>query len=331
VEAYGRWIDRQSEIPLDSDARNKARKRLLKHAGRAKERIRAGIHLLASDAQVREAFQLMNHAMASAARQRSPHRYTDGKKPAWRLFQLAFVLLNLVGISDPSNEAERNEVELIFFPTGGGKTEAYLGVIGFTLLLRRLRGQARPDGGLGVAVLLRYTLRLLTLDQLGRAATLICALELLRKKDRLRLGDVRFSVGLWVGRSATANTLDQVKKLVIDYKNSASKTAPSPFPLATCPWCGRELGRDSLVLSPKTVPEAVIVSCVTAAGQPPSDCEFAPRNNDEGIPVLFVDDQIYRELPSFIVATVDKFAMLPWRGETGMGAVRLPIAITQRF
>lgn len=319
VGAYGTWIEGQGKIPLDSEDRNKARKRLLKNAGRAKERIHAGIQLLTTDEQAREAFQLMNRAMATSARQRSPHRYTESKKPAWRLFQLAFVLLNLVGISDPMNDAERKEVELIFFPTGGGKTEAYLGVIGFTLILRRLRGQKSPDGGLGVAVILRYTLRLLTLDQLGRAATLICALELLRKKDPTRLGDVRFSVGLWVGRSATANTLEQVKKLVIDYKNSASNTAPSPFPLAACPWCSRELGRDSLVLAPnKTSPEEVIVSCVSASGQPPSDCEFAPKNNREGIPVVFVDDQIYRELPAFIVATVDKFAMLPWRGETGM-------------
>ena len=319
IDAYGAWIEQQATITLDSDERKKTRKRLLKNAGRAKDRIRNGIARLTTDPAAREAFQLMNRAMAMAARQRSPQRYTADKKPAWRLFQLAFVLLNLVGIADPTNEAERNEVELIFFPTGGGKTEAYLGAIGFALLLRRLHGQKRPDGGLGVAVLLRYTLRLLTLDQLGRAATLICALDLLRQKDPTRLGDVRVAIGLWVGRSATANTLEQVKKLIIDYKNSASKTAPSPFPLATCPWCGRVLGRDSLVLAPnKTSPEEVIVSCVSASGQPPSDCAFAPRNNREGLPVVFVDDQIYRELPAFIVATVDKFAMLPWRGETAL-------------
>jgi hypothetical protein len=319
VEAYGAWIDGQATVALDSTDRDETRKRLVKNARRARERIRAGITLLTKDDAAREAFQLMNRAMAMAARQRSPERYTGDKKPAWRLFQLAFVLLSLVGVAEPSNEAERNEVELIFFPTGGGKTEAYLGLIGFTLLLRRLHGQARPDGGLGVAVLLRYTLRLLTLDQLGRAATLVCALELLRQKDPTRLGPVRFAVGLWVGRSATANTLEQVKKLIIDYKNSASKTAPSPFPLPNCPWCGRTLGRDSLVLAPnKTSPEEVVASCVSTSGQPPSDCAFAPRNNREGLPVVFVDDQLYRELPAFIVATVDKFAMLPWRGETAL-------------
>lgn len=318
VDAYGAWIETQATAELDSDPRTKRRKKLLDDARRANGRIRAGIALLAEDAEVREAFQLMNRAMATSARKRSPQRYRGEAKPSWRLFQLAFVLLNLVGIAR-DDHSDREEVELIFFPTGGGKTEAYLGVIGLALLLRRLRGRKRADGGLGVAVLLRYTLRLLTLDQLGRAATLICALELLRQAAPDKLGDVRFSVGLWVGRTATANTLEQVKKLVLEYKNSASKSASSPFPLSTCPWCGGLLGKDSLVLGPsRTSPEEVVVSCVSPAGQPPSTCEFSPKNNREGIPVVFVDEQIYRELPCFIVATVDKFAMLPWRGETGM-------------
>lgn len=316
--AYAAWIAEQAKLDLDSSERAACRKRLLARCTDANKRIRAGIELLASDAVVREAFQLMNRAMAVAARKRSPHRYSENKKPSWRLFQLAFVLLNLVGVADDGHP-DREEVELIFFPTGGGKTEAYLGVIGFTLLLRRLRGQARPDGGLGVAVLLRYTLRLLTLDQLGRAATLICALEILRQAAPEKLGDVRFSVGLWVGRSATANTMEQVKKLVIDYKNSAAKNASSPFPLTNCPWCGGALGKDSLVLGPsRTSPDEVVVSCVSPAGEAPSTCEFSPKRNREGIPVVFVDEQIYRELPCFVVATVDKFAMLPWRGETGL-------------
>jgi hypothetical protein len=318
ADAYRRWIEGQAAIAVDSDKRRERQHILVRKAATANARIAAGVALLASDEVVREAFQLMNHAMAVAARQRSPGRYPEGKKPQWRLFQLAFVLLNLVGIADDAHP-DREEVELIFFPTGGGKTEAYLGVIGFTLLLRRLHGQSRPDRGLGVAVLLRYTLRLLTLDQLGRAATLICALELLRKGRPEKLGDARFSVGLWVGRSATANTMEQVKRLIIDYKNSASKTASSPFPLSNCPWCGGPLGPDALVLEPRGgSPEAVVASCVTPSGQPPSTCAFSPRNNREGLPVLFVDEQIYRELPCFLVATVDKFAMLPWRGETGM-------------
>jgi len=208
---------------------------------------------------------------------------------------------------------DRKTVELIFFPTGGGKTEAYLGLIAFTLLLRRFRGMERPDQGLGVAVLLRYTLRLLTLDQLGRAATLICALEKIRQEDPKRLGGVRFSVGLWVGKSATANTLAEVGKKIVEYRNATSKALGSPFPLPNCPWCGAELNRDSLVLGPtRTKPTGVLVGCTDF------NCDFSAGKNPEGLPVLFVDEQVYRELPCFVVATVDKFAMLPWRGETGM-------------
>jgi hypothetical protein len=318
VEKYGQWIEEQARIPLDSTRREQICTKLLENARKAKERIAAGIDLLATDAEALDAFRLMNRAMATAALQRSGDRYNETTRPSWRLFQLAFVLLSLVGISNEEH-IDRKQVELIYFPTGGGKTEAYLGVIGFTLLLRRIRGTRRPDGGLGVAVLLRYTLRLLTLDQLGRAATLICALEMLRREQPAKLGDVRFSVGLWVGRSATANTLDQVKKAILEYKANTAKNPSSPFPLTNCPWCGRTLGRDSLSLRPgPSSPEEVLVHCATPQGEAPSTCDFAPRNNVDGIPVVFVDEQIYRELPSFLVATVDKFAMLPWRGETGM-------------
>src|ERR1035441_2348196 len=95
--------------------------------------------------------------------------------PTWRPFQLAFILMNLKAIANPTDD-DRQTVDLLFFPTGGGKTEAYLGLAAFTLLLRRFRNPGVQSAGL--SVLMRYTLRLLTLDQLGRAATLICALEL---------------------------------------------------------------------------------------------------------------------------------------------------------
>ena len=124
--------------------------------------------------------------------------------PAWRPFQLAFILMNLPGIADPTH-GDREVVDLLFFPTGGGKTEAYLGLAAFTLVLRRLRNPGMTSAGL--SVLMRYTLRLLTLDQLGRAATLICALELERQKDVEKLGEWPFEIGLWVGRAATPNRM----------------------------------------------------------------------------------------------------------------------------
>lgn len=326
IDAYRAWIDAQRSIEVDSKSRAATRDALMSRAGQACDRIRDGIDVLAKDKEVLEAFALANRAMAMAARQRSPQRYGEGKPPpSWRLFQLAFVLMNLPALADPKH-VDRELVDLIFFPTGGGKTEAYLGVIATTLLLRRIRARGRVDAGLGVAVLLRYTLRLLTLDQLGRAATLVCALEQLRRGASGALGEVRFSIGLWVGRSATANTMAQVKEKILEYKVSASSNAPSPCPLTHCPWCQTPLDRNSLDLQPsKQSPEEVILGCVSMT------CPFSARNDASGIPVVFVDEQIYRELPCFLVATVDKFAMLPWRGETGMLFGRAGARVGRKF
>lgn len=322
-DAYAAWIAGQRAIDPGTEPRRDTRDRLMDEAARACRRIADGIDLLARDEEVRLAFRLANRAMAMSARRRNPERYPDGdpqKVPRWHLFQLAFLLLNLPALADPRRE-DRDDVELIFFPTGGGKTEAYLGVIAFVLLLRRLRGRERPDAGLGVAVILRYTLRLLTLDQLARAATLVCALEVLRRGDPAQLGDARFAAGLWVGRSATANTLEEVRNLILDYKNSSSPKAESPFPLTHCPWCNEPLGRDSLTMQPGEV----IVGCGNHL------CDFAPGRFPEGLPVLFVDEQIYRELPCFLLATVDKLAMLPWRGEAGLLFGRALVRDGRRF
>ena len=149
-------------------------------AGFAADRIEAGIALL-EEPDCLEAFRLANKTMAAQGRRRLA--LLLGKKPeeitpAWRPFQLAFLLMNLKGIAEPG-EADREVVDLLFFPTGGGKTEAYFGLAAFTLVLRRLRSPGLASAGL--SVLMRYTLRLLTLDQLSRAAALICALELERQ------------------------------------------------------------------------------------------------------------------------------------------------------
>lgn len=301
-EAYGRWIERQGAVKIDSlDAETVDV--LLDRAKIAKQRIAGGIELLEKSVEARRAFSLANEAMARQARQR-----LGLDDPQWHLFQLAFVLLCLPSVHDDQHE-DRGTVELIFFPTGGGKTEAYLGVIAFTLALRRLRGQNEADGGRGVAVILRYTLRLLTLDQLERAATLMCALELLRREHPDELGGERLAVGLWVGRSATSNTMAEVKTELGEFRKGSGA---SPCPLAECPWCKTRLGPSSLTLDDQRKPTAVIVGCES------DKCPFCPANHQDGIPVVFVDEQIYRELPAFVVGTVDKFAMLPWRAEAGM-------------
>ncbi|PRQ04291.1 hypothetical protein ENSA5_09400 [Enhygromyxa salina] len=291
---------------------------LVERARTAARRIRGGIELLARDRQVLKAFAYANRAMFFQAKQRGERAKEPwAQDPKWRLFQLAFVLLCLDDIANPTGHADapgfRDEVELIFFPTGGGKTEAYLGLIAFTLVLRRLRGQGTAHGGEGVAVLLRYTLRLLTLDQLERASTLICALEMMRCQDRYRaeLGERRFEIGLWVGGKASANTLAQFKDQLTAFR---AGSGGHPCPLQTCPWCGEKLEPKSLTVeSTTTAIERVVVRC-HAQG-----CAFARAPHSRaGLPLQFVDEQLYRELPCFVVATVDKFAMLPWRGDTGL-------------
>ncbi|MBI2395959.1 MAG: DNA/RNA helicase [Deltaproteobacteria bacterium] len=319
VEAYGKWIDEQRHKSLERTSLDHTRADLMNKADRAKARIAEGIALLAKDPKVLRAFQLANQAMHVAAVQadqtREDQRYRAGRLPEWRPFQLAFVLMNLPSVVDTAHP-DRRLAELIYFPTGGGKTEAYLGLIAFVLFLRRIRGQGTPHEGRGVAVLLRYTLRLLTLDQLGRAATLMCALEELRRRNPKELGNARFTIGLWVGASASANRLKEVHQELSDYTSGRTN---SPFPLTTCPWCGEAIKIQNIKLvdiegrpTKKNFARAAVycdrASCLYTEAKVPG----------LGLPVVFVDEQIYQEVPCFLVATVDKFAMMPWRGDAGM-------------
>jgi Helicase conserved C-terminal domain len=319
VEAYAEWIENCGKPQLGRDALDKTRTQVVAAASRAKARIAEGLQLLETDAAALQAFQLANQGMHLAALQmdgaRADKRYKDGVKPAWRPFQLAFILLSLPSTADPAHP-DRQLAELIYFPTGGGKTEAYLGLIAFTLVLRRLRGRNTDHEGRGVAVVLRYTLRLLTLDQLDRAATLICALEEIRRRNPKELGNTRFSIGLWVGSATTANRLRDVHQELNDY--TPGKKA-SPFPLSRCPWCSADIKIENVKLvdaagkPTKKNFERAVVYCAE-----PSCLYTEAKANGLGLPVSFVDEQIYRELPAFIVATVDKFAMVPWLGEAGM-------------
>ena len=220
--------------------------------------------------------------------------------------------MNLKGIAQP-DDTDREIVDLLFFPTGGGKTEAYLGLAAFTLVLRRLRNPGLSSAG--VSVLMRYTLRLLTLDQLGRAAALICALELERQNDVEKLGEWPFEIGLWVGMAATPNRMGV--KGVNDPHSALAKTIAfqndgrkaSPIPLEECPWCGTKFKASSFLLTPTPDnPTDLRVKCANRY------CEFGHRNF---LPIISVDEPLYRRLPCFIVATVDKFAAMPWTGEVG--------------
>ncbi|HET9741888.1 MAG TPA: DISARM system helicase DrmA [Terriglobales bacterium] len=310
---YRAWIAAQAEaIAALPERKQETAQILLNSAKVAAQRIEDGISLLA-DQPCLDAFRLANKCMADAARRRLMiQRQNPNDPPAWRPFQLAFLLMNLKGIALPEN-ADRNIVDLLFFPTGGGKTEAYLGLSAFTLLLRRLRNSGIASAGL--TVLMRYTLRLLTLDQLSRASTLICALELERQKDAARLGDWPFEIGLWVGRAATPNRMG--KKGDKDQETARARTIrflnddrkPSPIPLEECPWCGTKFKPISFRLLPNNDnPIDLRISCANR------ECPFG---RGVALPIVAVDEPIYRRLPCFMIATVDKFAALPWTGEVG--------------
>ncbi len=319
---YSAWITGQMDglggLP---DRRRLTAERLIAGMHKARTRIAVGIDLLRDDEKTRTAFRIMNLAVARAARRRfaGPDGDPDAiAPPTWRPFQIAFILLNLAGLHD-KRHPDRELVDLLFFPTGGGKTEAYLGLAAFAIAHRRMSSGGRL--GAGVTVIMRYTLRLLTLDQLSRAAGVVCALELMRENPEFSLpngarmlGDWPIEIGLWVGSDASPNILGgrgntgdhtavtRLRKYRRDGRNA-------PAPIKACPWCGTAFSRDSFDCVPNAhAPTNMIIRCANPA------CDFT---RDRPLPVLTVDEVIYRRLPAFVIATVDKFAGLPWVGEAG--------------
>ncbi|MBU6418531.1 MAG: DISARM system helicase DrmA [Proteobacteria bacterium] len=320
---YGIWIDAERNKLAHLPARRRETgERLVAEMVTAKDRIAKGIEILSTDTKARTAFRFMNLSVSMAARRRVAGATGDPSaldEPQWRPFQLAFILLNMAGLIDRSH-VDRETADLLFFPTGGGKTEAYLGLAALVIAHRRLGGSGVL--GAGVAVIMRYTLRLLTLDQLARAAGVVCALELMRidtknvdERGRRMLGDWPIEIGLWVGSDASPNKLggkgksDETTAVgrIRRYRNGRDKRAPAP--LKACPWCGTEFTPSSFSCMPNEhAPTNLEIRCANTS------CEFS-RNRP--LPVLTVDEPIYRRLPAFLIATVDKFAALPWVGETG--------------
>jgi hypothetical protein len=342
---YEAWLVEQKER-LTSEAdlapHRESGEASLQDGRDAARRIRAGVELLLTDATALESFRFANQAMAlqrqstevGIARRAGPSlSYADALAGAddprlrsWRPFQLAFVLLNLPALTEPTH-AERSPtisaaVDLLFFPTGGGKTEAYLGLAAYTFAIRRLHGvvgsggDAR-DGSEGVAVLMRYTLRLLTAQQFQRAAALISACEYLRR-NHIAAGDHRwgatpFRIGLWVGQAASPNSYDDAAAQIRAARGQGRGLGNKVLQILSCPWCGAELS-EARDLEPQDQERRVYLYC----SDPDGECPFSRRQSDEGLPILTVDEEIYRLMPVMVIGTVDKLAQLPWRGQAGM-------------
>lgn len=298
AESYCYWIDeiygKSEKLPehFKTAAEHNVEKCYL-----AYQRILNSIELL-DDNTVFRAFQLANEAMLMQRRQTliKENREFDAEKVLWYPFQLAFILHEISSFIKPESK-ERKIVDLLWFPTGGGKTEAYLGIAAFAIFIRRLRN---PEND-GVTVIMRYTLRLLTIQQFERASMLICACELIRKK--YRIGGSCISIGLWVGGDLTPNSLSIAQRSIVKQQRGAIVTEDesNPCQIQICPWCGSRITVHEYRVDLRK--KRMIVKCSNP------ECDFHDMEN--GLPLHIIDEAVYHHLPAFLVATVDKFAQIP--------------------
>ncbi len=324
LDQYEKWINRREAeihelLPRYQDAATE-------HMRRAREaltRMQTGWHLVAADDRAAQAFRWANEAMLAQqvrsgfelreAKQSKDGRWrVEGAHPAlsvpagrgnWRPFQIAFLLAVLPELVEPERQT-RSDVDLIFFPTGGGKTEAYLGAAAVSLLSRRLRDPADA----GTDTLMRYTLRLLTAQQFLRAASLVCVLEDIREQNSGSLGSAPFGIGIWLGSSSTPNTWKQALANLRALRRKPHEQ--NLFLLLRCPWCGAQMGPQPKKgggqepIGYEESASRVTLRCID------DQCKYSRR---AGLPVHVVDEDIYEVRPSIVIGTVDKFAMLAWR------------------
>lgn len=327
VDSYEKWINDTlvgSSRMLNPEFAEKVGNTVIGRCRDALRRIREGIHIIETDDISFEAFSFMNHVIYmqnSIKNYAKKHGqgiecnfrdFVDLRNPknefAWRPFQIAFILMNLKGIVHPA-DPERDIVDLLYFPTGGGKTEAYLGLMAFTIANRRLRASASDeynrDGG--VTIILRYTLRLLTTQQRDRITKMVVAAELERQKDYPKYGTEPISIGFWVGGGVTPNRFDDLTEKPDKPYAARNQRNLIYRQLLTCPFCGKPLTKDEFDINPDR--KSVEIHCSD------KHCVFYKYKNPGeriAIPVYLVDEEIYAKCPTIILSTVDKFARLPW-------------------
>ena len=342
VSLYQKWIDEQTTTAKGFNQEDKKiADKLLNRQGTNYKRLIKGIEILEKDESGKafHCFQLANTAMfiqmviSNDKRFGNKERhlidevekadynslkffkdYNDWKflnadkpePPRYRPFQLAFLLLSIEGIIDENSDDRNKIVDLIWFPTGGGKTEAYLAVGAFVILWRRLSNDSETSKG--TSILMRYTLRLLTSQQFERASRLILALEFIRRNFEESLHEEKISIGLWVGEGASPNNIDDANKIVEDATGNFEKADQytSRLQLTACPWCGVRL-----------------VSKTKKGWTHGYDCQSGKQGyfyfkcvNDacafhtSKLPIQVVDEMLYKQPPTLLFATVDKFAIL---------------------
>lgn len=343
VTSYSSWISSIKRVA--ETLKPEYKKKALKHIDDCTEscnRMYKGLEILKADATAYSAFELANRAMFMQrihskiqGKDRYPNDgelhdkmailnyYNADNEHFWRPFQLAFLLMSIRSIVEPES-GERNLVDLIWFPTGGGKTEAYLGLTSFTIFYRKL---SHPDTSGGTAVIMRYTLRLLAAQQFVRAGTLICACEVIRKDcektkkyPTYPLGNQKITIGLWIGGQHTPNKNSEAKEKWNKLNKATAKDLRdikdkhNKFQILKCPWCGTKLVKDTDTKGRNLIGQwgyqfkgnYFYMAC------PQEGCQF-----EGSLPIQIVDEELYDNPPTLLFGTVDKFAMLPWENSVG--------------
>lgn len=362
VDVYGEWI---STVEADSHALEEkyhgVANRNISQCKKALKRMMSGINILSENTNAWNSFMLANRAMFmqrvhlriqsnTANEDRYPGdavlsdilksisyaengEYTSDDY-SWRPFQLAFLLMSVVATTDCDSD-DRKEVDLIWFPTGGGKTEAYLGLTAMTIFYRRMTFD--DDISDGTTVIMRYTLRLLAAQQFLRASTLICACELIRMENQrtlqYNLGSNEINIGLWIGGSHTPNrnfgneesddiqAKEMLNRLdeatVYSLENNLDKY--NKFQLIKCPWCGTKLVKGITNKDGKRQLCGKYGYSVTPERGTQLFCtqKFCPFGGFNKLPVRIVDEDLYKYPPTLLFSTVDKFALMPWKSEVG--------------
>lgn len=356
LQAYESWIVKKKKQAENLDDRfTEVKGTVLNNCETALRRMREGLQSLQTNNNAWIAFQLANRAMYMQrvhlklqSKTSNIERFPDDEelsklldtieedgyetanqivsdKYEWRLFQIAFLIMSINSIINDSHD-DRRIVDLIWFPTGGGKTEAYLGLTAFSIFYRRLQ---HPDSCGGTTVMMRYTLRLLTAQQFTRASTLICACEYIRSDSTSRkpryhkypLGDECISIGLWIGGNHTPNRNEEAKALLKKLNDAKAgnlrnvKEQNNKFQVLKCPWCGTKLVKE--IKDGKLVGQWGYVMENNSHFRlrcPQESCFFS---SEDSLPIQVIDEELYNNPPSLLFGTVDKFAMLPWRPAIG--------------
>ena len=298
VDDYGVWISSQKKKATEEEEEDlQTADNVVARLVSARKRMEQGIRILERDEYAKTAFALANKAMLMQmlAGNHIRGKNTDKKNYKWRPFQLAFILMVLESSTSEDSEF-RDTLDLIWFPTGGGKTEAYLGLMAFLFIYRRLRYSASYGGTVAI---MRYTLRLLTSQQFMRGCKVIFALELLRRENTKIFGTQPITVGLWVGTASSPNTFKQA----MEYR---TRRQYSKLIITRCPWCNAIFTEDNIVARE----DAFHFTCINKR------CDFG-REEKNILPCNVVDQSLYKNPPSLLIATVDKFARLVWDERAG--------------